>query len=369
MATTTCIKATLRKWCLSVVTLISIRSIQARFEFRDSVPWISNTDYSSRYKTEPYLEIPPSVFAPNGRLYSLEAVLQACEDVADQSSNTVIAIRCADGVVVVSTSHRSPYLVDSLGINSKRFEVKGGCMSLIGHDNIHKYSKKVMQSLPYVALGRASDSSIFGAVAGNAADSQILKRKCLRSSGLSYGYQDESLFEVATLARKVADQNQLLTQSSGKGRMLASTLLLVSTDEIWRVEPTGQFCTCSAAVIGRNCRITEQLLWDKMYLQENERMDSTPFFSPGTPTSVPKQGERTTKRVAGDLVHHLLSELTIEQAIALATVCLWHSIASCDENILGTDDSCFVLHGLSLRKNRLHDEVQFYNNESLKRHL
>lgn len=360
MATTACFKISFSKCCVGVVICIYLRIIVARVE--TSIPWVSNPD--SKFPAEQYMEIPPSIFAPNGHLYSLEAVLQACEDDSDPSSNSVIAIRCADGVVLVTTMHKSPYLNDSYGSSSDGVEVIKGCTSLIIHDDNDKHAKKVTQSMPYFAMGRSSQSSTFGAVAGNAADSQIMKRKILRNREVSH---PEDFFEVATLARKIADQNQMLTQNSGKGRILVSKLLLLSANEIWRVDPTGQFCSCSAAVIGRSSRIAEQILWDKIYSQRSEKPSSTPFFWSGMAKSSSRQNLSTR-----DAMHHTLSELTIEQAMALATECIWHSTVAGGENTMGPANSTIILRGLSIRKKescQIQDEVQFYNHETLKRLL
>jgi hypothetical protein len=82
-----------------------------------SAPW--NDMSSTVQDSSLYIDKPPTNFAPNGRLYSVEAAVRACEDDLDTSSNTVIAIQCHEGVVVVTTMNRSPYVFDPLKLDTE----------------------------------------------------------------------------------------------------------------------------------------------------------------------------------------------------------------------------------------------------------
>ena len=80
-----------------------------------SVPWQSSLPKDSAVEQGiNYREVPPFVFAPNGRLHSVEAVAEAASSKDDASSNLVVATLCDNGsaVVVASTSTKSPYLDD-----------------------------------------------------------------------------------------------------------------------------------------------------------------------------------------------------------------------------------------------------------------
>jgi 20S proteasome alpha/beta subunit len=182
-------------------------------------------------------------------------------------------------------------------------------------------------------------------------------------------YSDEDFVDVASLARKSADQHQSLTQNTGIGRILASQVLLLSEKEIWRVDPTGQFFKCSAAVVGRSSRIVEQLLREKISSDWNEKWKPL-FRSTGITQSTATKGRIKKPLHVRD--RHLFSHLSIEQAFTLANECIWDYVALRTGRDLTSGDPNVLLCGLSIQRNQSHripSKVHYYDLCTLKRFL
>jgi hypothetical protein len=77
----------------------------------DGAPWqeTSASTVQSATETSRYERFPPTVFSPTGRLHLVEAAAQASRAVTPLS-NVLIAMRCRDGLVVISTIPTSPFL-------------------------------------------------------------------------------------------------------------------------------------------------------------------------------------------------------------------------------------------------------------------
>lgn len=223
------------------------------------IPWQKST--SVREETQ-YGELPSSVFAPGGRLYSVEGILRAVHDPLNPSSNIVVAIRYRDGVVILSTLPSSPYLFE---------EVMPFPSSLNHptHPNVtHSGNRKATllcgtsrqgyqyNPCPWVQL----DSGIWGVTAGPVVDGQILKQRMMLAA--KQAREEKGSARASALARSLADACQIQSQKASEGKLLACSGLIVQDDQLWRIDPNGQFWKCHAAVLGRaaTVRIEEQLL-------------------------------------------------------------------------------------------------------------
>ena len=255
-----------------------------------SAPW---QDTSSNVLQESlYNDLPPTVFAPSGRLFSIERMMQAVSNPQDPSSNLVIAIHCKEGIVVVSTEPQSPYLhryrennttttASEAAQNSSRTP-----LLLLDEDSW----------IPPAPFSRLS-SHLWGVTAGNAVDSQILRRKLqLHAEAFREALED---CQPHIMARRLADNLQLSTQQAGKGRILACSAVLVSEDQIWRVDPTGQFWKCRAVVVGRGSVKAEQELLARICKSEKSK-ESTP----------------------AEAIHKRIAEWSMEEALLAARDCI-----------------------------------------------
>lgn len=146
-----------------------------------------------------FSQLPPTVFAPSGRLHRVERVCQETTDSLDITSPLVVAMKCEGGkkLVLVCTSPLSPYLVqDYNGENS---------------------SNNTETPLLLQQQQKQSTLSIIGqkiliATAGNAMASAVLRRK-IQQIVLSMIQREESIDDPAIIARYTADLLQIATQS------------------------------------------------------------------------------------------------------------------------------------------------------------
>jgi len=217
----------------------------------DFVPWQPASDHTTIDEAARYSDFPVSVFSPTGRLFPLEAAVRASKT-KTQMSNLVIAAKCKDGLVIMTTLPISLYARDH---------------------------NKTMQSL--FLWDEDTEGPIFdmhpcivGATAGNAVDNRILKDR-LMNIGLSA--LEETDIYSSVLAKAVANQLQVVTQDIGEaqkqrlGRMLASSALILGSQEIWRIDPTGQFWNCHATVIGEDAEKTEDLFYKHLLKECQDR--------------------------------------------------------------------------------------------------
>jgi 20S proteasome alpha/beta subunit len=98
---------------------------------------------------------------------------------------------------------------------------------------------------PFAYLG----PSLLALSAGNPVDSQLLRLLLQNSAEAARASLTRQSARLA--ARNLADQMQQRTQQANKGRLLASTTVLMDETELWRVDPTGQFYQCQVVVAGR----------------------------------------------------------------------------------------------------------------------
>ena len=232
--------------CLQISLIVSLyyRWIVTEASSFDTAPWQSTPDSRSRVEESVYLDLPPTVFSPSGRLHSLETVVQA----ASLQGNLVLAMNCQNGTVIVSTVTLSPYL------NYTQF--------LVWNDDDDEDDNNFCTTVPIFDLS----PHLVAATAGNNIHGQVMKSK-LHSCCQSLLKQQQEHIQAGQLARFVADQLQVPTQTvggkSGDG-LLQSFCLIVGNGELWRVDPTGQFWKCQAAVIGKSAIRAEEELYKQL---------------------------------------------------------------------------------------------------------
>lgn len=228
-----------------LIILCTFYATIIRHGFASTPSWQKHLS-TSALEASLYGDLPPTVFAPDGRLFSVERVAQS---ISDPDNNLVLAVHCRDGIVVLSTFTQSPYLP------RYNHTLPAKQHLLLPHDTgLANPPPRFYRLAP----------QIWAITAGHTVDSIVLAR-------MMQFYAQAIRREhapVATLARRLADALQAKTQQTGKGKVLAATGILVSHDSIWRVDPTGQFWRCRAAVAGGNAHKAEQRLIDKIREQE-----------------------------------------------------------------------------------------------------
>ncbi|GKY97503.1 hypothetical protein MPSEU_000708500 [Mayamaea pseudoterrestris] len=222
-----------------------------------SVPWQESRQ--NVVQEARYVDLPPNVFASSGRLLAVEQVVPLSA-LDDPSYSFVIAFHTKEGIVVVASRPKSPYLFET----AKNSTTNSSVTSIdLDHGApktlLHKAGK--IDSLPRVFDPPFAylSQNLMAITAGNAVDSQIVRlllQKAAESSRPSL-----TRLMARSFARSLADQLQQRSQQAGKGRLLASTAILMDDQELWRVDPTGQFFQCQVAVAGRAAdKIHDELL-------------------------------------------------------------------------------------------------------------
>jgi hypothetical protein len=248
--------------------------------------------------------------------------------------------------------------------------------------------------------------------AGNAVESQLLQRrihqnidrivaeKGISSSSFIFGTTMTTL-----LARMMADQNQQRTQilSSNMGRIIAASAILIefhtglgsiptssaiqddedtiTTNEndqinydaklpsgsstIYQVDPSGQYWICQAVVSGRHASRIEQYLLNR--LLERYTLESKQCTHHNRHQS--KESSTTTPALSRHQVGTLLSKLSIDDAITLATQCLLDGVTNRKGSKKGDDHqhrSPIQLRGIVLSAtNHNHMSVQTLSHHGL----
>ena len=330
-----------------------------------------------------YAKLPPTVFAPDGRLFGVERVAReaitsspAAEEDSTSSSCTVFAIRCGArdnrgelavmvGIGPVSPSlHRDSvelYLRDQEAEDENDNEETSFYKSLLIEDE----QKSSSPALPISILS----STLITAAGGKSIDSAALLRRSIEvalsiyqsdNGGIDF-FASHSLEGMAPmiggggaagvtiegLVRRIADMAQSSTQNLGgrSGRMLASSLLAVGVQQnnqscniyeddklcIWRVDPTGQFWKCDASAAGRGMYEVEAELLSRVRLwKKNGRLaiqgEENPSFNN-------KDDDMDVIRITNHDIRSYLSSLAEDEAVDLAIDCLVNGIMNCKGTI------------------------------------
>ena len=166
-----------------------------------------------------YRQFPPTIFAPNGRLYNVEESSKKASERDDTSSNSIIAMNCQDGILIVSSPTRSPHFY----YNKKNDKEENGA-DIEEEMMIPLRIQEDYQALSL--LSTVSPNLILGA-AGNAMDSSVLLDRIKRMA-LDLSSDESAIFGSSSnvingnrLARSIADRIQWSTQSVRNGRILA----------------------------------------------------------------------------------------------------------------------------------------------------
>ena len=202
-----------------------------------------NKASSSNSDSERYSSLPPTVFAPDGRLYSVERAAQRASDAQDTSSTIAIALHCGvkdlnPGVIVlVSLGPCSPHV--HFTADSSRDDDDDSIPQLLSlllekdmQPLIDFYDVDFLVPRPPISI--LHSPQIVAAMGGTAVDSAILLRRIQEISAALFEEHDTlvsvsnqyhrqaKLFTSHTLARHCADLIQLPTQTTGgkTGRIL-----------------------------------------------------------------------------------------------------------------------------------------------------
>jgi hypothetical protein len=179
-----------------------------------------------------YADLPPTLFAPNGRLPAVERILQRtlgndahlssmAGGAGASSTNLVVALQCRDGIAVVTTVPQSPYLSthvyttnstnNSTGNQTQEDSPEKGIAgtSLLLDDD---YDNVI--PVPFVSLS----SSVWGVTAGNIVHARVVERywheiaSDMRRQEMAVDGGSPSgaklTFQTAVLARRWADYVQ-----------------------------------------------------------------------------------------------------------------------------------------------------------------
>jgi 20S proteasome alpha/beta subunit len=329
-----------------------------------SPPWTWDVQPSSQ-ESSFYLDLPPTVFAPNGRLYSIESAVRAC---GAESSNTVIAVMCRDGVVVVSTVQKSPYM--DLKYNYiENGELEDGHLPnrlvIEGTGNSLAYDVTPIVRPPFSGVMFPSPFSgrqgaIIGITVGNAVDSQVARRKLLRFGEYSRAFQGDSYYDIGSVARQLADQQQTLTQQGGTGRLLATIILLASESEIWRIDLTGQYWKCHAAFIGQQADIVEQLLAEKLAQSTSKKnVIERNFWTSFLQTRIVDDVQPYANP---QLLTSSLAKMSLEESVSLCATCLIEALQKRTDDAPNQISNFPELQALVIKRS---NQLQYYTSSAL----
>lgn len=209
--------------------------------------------------------LPPTIFAPGGRLPSVERTMQAVNR-DDDMNNLVVAIQCREGIVVVTSQVVSPYLVTTnLTTTTNALAAHDANKTNATTNTTNSFSSFPSLLLPDTGIARPPflrlATHLWGITAGNAADAQILRIQMHGVAETISSDENSSLLRGRQVARSLADRRQRATQQADEDGLLNATALVLDPrqqeDGVWRVEPTGQFYSCQAAVVGRKAHVAE----------------------------------------------------------------------------------------------------------------
>jgi hypothetical protein len=180
-----------------------------------------------------YADLPPTLFAPNGRLPAVERILQRTlgdADVPPSSSGTnlVVALQCRDGIAVVTTVPQSPYLYtpssndtnNSTGNQTTEPEDSppkeaGKHSSLLLDDCDNNEVAGTVIPAPFSSLS----SSVWGVTAGNIVHARVverywheiasdMRRQEMAVDGTGANGGQQLTFQTQVVARRWADYVQ-----------------------------------------------------------------------------------------------------------------------------------------------------------------
>ena len=168
----------------------------------DGAVWQTMGDSRSIIEESFYEDKPPIIFSPSGRLFPVERIVRAAKTHANPRANLLIALKCQDGIVVLSTVPTSPFL--NTTVNNTLFLLDDTEDAVI-----YDY-----------------DLDLVTATAGNAADGKVLQSKIQAFVEHSMENHKDNVVP-SEIARNLADHLQGPTQTIGgrAGPLLAVRIL------------------------------------------------------------------------------------------------------------------------------------------------
>ncbi|KAG7351756.1 proteasome subunit [Nitzschia inconspicua] len=259
----------------------------------EDIPWSSESSSSSFLRSSileasRYEDFPPIVFSPRGRLHKVEAALKASKLVTPRS-NVVVAMKCRHGLLLVTTVPTSPFLNTTTTIQyptTTGDNEQDATTTTTSFRSLFLLDEtcKTTTTSPIVLDGPLFPHDLVAATGGNAVDGKLLRhalsslisRDIQSVSGLEpFGHHHHTIndpwhvISAKKLARDMANLLQVATQDLRKATipLLASSLVILGQDEIWRIDPTGQFWNCHLTVIGQDSDAVETSLF-RLLLQK-----------------------------------------------------------------------------------------------------
>ena len=299
---------------------------------------------SALLEKEMYSNLNPTIFAPGGRLFSVEKALEAIN--ADHhTNNLVIAIQCQQGnvVVVVTSEVQSPYILTTNTTTRSTSNSSATAATAADGDVASNPSSSTFPSLLVPDTGVAKPpfarlaDHLWGITAGNAADGQLLRLQ-LHSVAETVqwaaagdddddddddGSNDDgdTWAQPGTVAHRLADRRQRATQQPDDDNddgLLNATALVFHSKDMWRVDPTGQLYQCQAAIVGRRAHVAESLLLKQ--LSKGIRGDKDEEV---------EESEEDDKIVKDSTkLQACLAGLSTEDALQLATDCIRNTLTT-----------------------------------------
>mmetsp|Transcript_12456 Transcript_12456/g.26919 ORF Transcript_12456/g.26919 Transcript_12456/m.26919 type:complete len:421 (-) Transcript_12456:33-1295(-) len=325
------------------------------------------------FERERYVQFPTTVFAPTGRLHTVDEVCLGASNCEDVTAGLVVALRCGqksddECIVVVATGPRSPLVLqagrggmnenarneDAVDQSDKEEKGDGG-----NDDASDKYrSPLLLESIRPRDTNRErplvpSNMSILSpglvvATGGIPADAAVFLDRIrdvasdIHNSnfgGTGFMYQTSPIggtlqgrmgifgADGANLARRVADMIQVPTQSIGTrlGSMLAASALILDAPQtkaggecrIWRVDPSGQFWSCDAAAVGRGAGVAESFL-----LKEVARLKRGRNEENDDEEDEPGKDSVVVASLSNQDVKNYLDSLSVKDGIEIARKCV-----------------------------------------------
>ncbi|KAG7365858.1 proteasome subunit [Nitzschia inconspicua] len=268
----------------------------------EDIPWSSESSSSSSLRSSileasRYEDFPPIVFSPKGRLHKVEAALKASKLVTPRS-NVVVAMKCRQGLLLVTTVPTSPFL-NTTTISSSTTTTTTISEMVSDTDNEQDVKTTATTTTTFRSLflldetcettttspilldGPLFPHDVVAATGGNAVDGKLLRhalaslitRDVQSVSGLEpLGHRHRTIngpwhvVSAKRLARDMANLLQVGTQDLRKATipLLASSLVVLGQKEIWRIDPTGQFWNCHLTVIGQDSDAVEASLYQSL---------------------------------------------------------------------------------------------------------
>eukprot|EP00591_Stephanopyxis_turris_P008291 CAMPEP_0195509578 /NCGR_PEP_ID=MMETSP0794_2-20130614/2476_1 /TAXON_ID=515487 /ORGANISM="Stephanopyxis turris, Strain CCMP 815" /LENGTH=384 /DNA_ID=CAMNT_0040636837 /DNA_START=156 /DNA_END=1310 /DNA_ORIENTATION=- len=293
-----------------------------------------------------FSQLPPTVFAPSGRLHMVERVMRECSDINDKSAPLAMALKCGGGgnsdddddddddggfIVMVSTRPVSPFAPSVPSSSSYDGAYSAPLLTE------EQYNEGTMSILT---------PSLISATGGNAVEAIVLSRRIQEmalsiqaSNGVTGVMNRAFSIDSFVLAKQLADAAQSSTQAvNGKaGRMLSSSALIIGVDSpimttpksnIWRVDPTGQFWNCNAAAVGRGAGTAEAIFMRRVATWKHNLHHNDNHHHHHHHQREEENMEDVMSRLSNKDVASFLNTFSVEEALSLVYQCIHETLST-----------------------------------------